>query len=830
MTKLTTVQAAHTYGVLDPLTQERRDTKFLQSALSGAENIIILPQGGYSDRGGTWDRAGARRQLEDIALSEGMCTLPNGGTAADLLNPDTEITTSAAAGARFVLFEVDLGAAKTVHFIDIGGVHAETSGADAALIAEWWDGAVWQPFGNALKLTIEAETRRFASGAPGHSGHAAQMFRVCVDATGDAAGAITFTHAAFRAEGAALSLGLVRRFTPEQGKRHQLVFTDRNIDVFVAGVWQTAIPYPAGEDILHQVQMEPRFDSILAFHQEMAPQRIFRMGSSTEWSCSNILFENVPLVDFGGVYTNGVTEVQEVSAYDLIDGGSFDLTLEGNTTTSITVSDDGPANALLIKAALEDLPGVAPGLTVTNLTTGGSNPERYKIQFTGEGNANRDWLQMGASPLDNKAYFRVKTVTKGRPAGEPIMSEERGWPAVGRIVQQRLVMTGFKSRPNHFMASVTGEPFNIDTELDASRAALVYEIEAGEANVMRDIVNGRTLLFFGSEKIAYLKNLVLSATEVPEFGFSDAPGIAPGLPTTSSDNGIFYVQEGGDTLRLLSYTELEQNFVGENASVLSAHLIKQPTDLARRRAYGKVDADMMLMPMEDGTLTSLTVMRTQEVSGFAPWETDGKFLSVMSDTDRSIWMLCQRTSAGQDSIRLEEHDPVLFLDEAEQIVLGAPTNSLSGLDRYSGRSIWIQEGDNLHGPFEVTAGEATLQDPVAGTIIVGTWRPPVADDMDVMLETETGRREARLKRVSRLVVSLYETTSLAIAVNDAPAFNVPLRSNADTIMDEGPLARPVTARIEVEGMHGFSRHGRSRITQLFPGRLTVRSVQKDIAG
>jgi len=822
MARFTQVQAAFTYGVLDPHIRERRDTKFVAGSLSDGNNIILLPQGGFTTRGGTTDFGRARRKLTAIAINTTILSLPNGGSETDLL-AGTAITTGSVSTTRYVLFQCDFVGATLVHMIDIKGVSIATTAADNALLAEYWDGAAWQAFGSPIKITLGSHSRRFASGAPGHAGISATKFRVCVDAT-TAAGAVTFKGIALYAESATRSDGIVRRYAPEQGMPHQYVVTEGNIDIFENGAWRAAVAFPASEALLRTIKFEAKYDSILAFEQDLRSQQVFRLGSSTEWSCDAIVWENMPRVDYGGVYVNGVNEVQEVRLFDIGNGDQFELICEGQSTTSITVDTTTPSNtAAAIKSALEALPNVGTGMTVVAV-----DAKTYTVTFTGDDNKNRDWLAMVGNSLSSSTGFvRVRTTTQGKTAGEDMISDLRGWPAVGRYAQQRLVMGGLKSRPNDVLASVTGDPFNLNTEIDVATRAFSYEIDSSENNSIRDIFVGRTLMFYGDQQLSFMKNAVLSADEAPQFGSSDAPGLKAETSPVSSDSAIFHIQDGGTTLRMVSYTELEQNFVAENASVLSANLIKDPVDMFRRRALGAVDSDLMIMVNSDGTITALTLMRTQEVSGFAPWSTDGAFRAGCADHDNVVWLLVERQVDGVTELRLERQDPDKLLDEAIEIVQ-ASSVTVSGLSRFNGRNVYAVANDSVYGPFLVGGGSITLPE-AATSVRVGTWIAPFATDPEVSLTEETRGRMARLKRVNRLELSVMDTTSIAIRANDGPVAALPLRNNNDTYFDEGPLARPFTGKVEAEGMHGFTDHGRVTVTQTYPGFMTMRSVTKSVA-
>jgi len=826
MAKLTTVQAAHTYGVLDPHVIERRDTKFLGASLSEAENIVLLPSGGWQDRGGSTDFGRVRRQLATVTIDGTILSLPNGGSESDLLTA-AGITVSGATGTRFVIFQLDFAVATKVHFFDLFRIGIETTPADGAIIMEYWTGSAWAGFGAPAKITLSPYTRRIASGAPGHAGVTATKFRLAIDAT-TAAGDVALGAIAALVETDVLSDGLIRRYAPETGVAHHLVLTANHCDIFEGETWRASAPLVAAAGVLRELKLEPKFDTIAIFHRTVQSQLMKMLDASTEWACDVIAYENMPRIDYGGVYANGVNCQQRVSMFNLAAGELFDLTVEGQTTLSIAVGATETITAGNIETALEALPNLGAGITVTH--PGGGFNDVFTIEFSGDGNENRDWPLITATALDADGYIRVAKIVTGKAAGEDMFSASRGWPSVGRYAQQRLILGGLPQNPNAFIASVTGDPFNLNTELDLATAAFSYEIDGSENTVLHDIVVSRTLLFIGDQQVAYLKNNTLSATERPQFGLSDAPGIKRSVSALSSDNALFYIQNGGKSLRSLSYSEVESNYLGDNASVLSAHLIVDPVDMARRRALGAVDSDLLMIVNADGTLTVLTMMRTQDVSGFAPWRTpSGGYISACVDHANKAWVLVTRTYNGVQQIRRERLDPEDLLDAAHETTVTASA-IVSGLDRFAGQSVWVASNAELFGPLPVSGGgQATLDHAITSPVRAGYWPQPFAVDVGVSLEAETGARQARLKRVNRLELSVMDTTSIAIQANDGPVFDLPLYSNAETITDKGPLERPFTGKVEAEGMHGFNRTGKARVTQAFPGRLTVRSVTKTVA-
>lgn len=826
MARVLTHKAAHTYGVLDPLMAERSDTKFVQGSLADARNITMLPQGGYTEHGGTTHVCVTRRKPAAVAITAVMITNANGGTKANLLDGDRAVTfvTSAVNANPFVLFTVDYGAPTNLSHIDILDFKAAVA-RDSSLKVQYLDGAVWVDFAPAVHLRATARNRRFAR-SPALGTLSLQQWRAVI-VGGAGPGAITIGEIKSYTETATLSDTVARRYNYSVDRYYTLVLTEGNCDIFRAGVWQAACGMESLSAMMREIKHLPSDDTILFCHQDMAPQAIVRQGSDAEWQWGRQAFENVPVVDLGGIYTNGVDEIQVIRLLGISDGNSFELSLEGETTTAITYAfNSGVTTAANIKSALEALPNVDPGLSVSAISS-----TQYSVTFSGGDNAGKNWAEMlGRALIDVAGTIIVRTSQKGRPAGEPIMSDSAGWPAVGRFAQQRLILAGFKARPKSWLMSVAGDVFNLDSTREGADAGRLYDLDDDDTNVIRDMHVGSAIQFFLDGSIWSLLKENLDAEKVPRTIKSDSPGVDRRIRPISLDNALFYIQRNGWTLRSMVYSEIEQNFLADNASVLSAFLIKQPVDSALRRSVRGNDADLLFLPMEDGTMTSVTLMRSQEVSGFAPHVTAGKYLSVSVDAAEDAWLICERQVAGLTRHCLEKMEPAKLLDAAIDVVLGAPTSTLTGLGKFEGQTVHvIGDGDYL-GAFLVTGGQISLGGAaLSQNARVGTWTPPFATDIAFRPQEEEGRPLARQKRNFAVELSLHDTTSVAIIANGGDAENIPLIDMDDEPMDMPLSQLPFTGRRRVEGLVGFSETAQLTITQLFPGRLIVRSVTKEIA-
>src|SRR5262245_2710260 len=122
------LQTAWAKGELDPLLYERTDLKHYYNSGKTCRNVEMLPQGGFTRRAGQRSPGRCRRRLEPILLTAGMLAAPNGGTVANLIDGTSAalVTSSPPGAGNFIVATVDLGAPKTVCFVDLIGFSAAT--------------------------------------------------------------------------------------------------------------------------------------------------------------------------------------------------------------------------------------------------------------------------------------------------------------------------------------------------------------------------------------------------------------------------------------------------------------------------------------------------------------------------------------------------------------------------------------------------------------------------------------------------------------------------------------------------------------------------------
>jgi len=579
------------------------------------------------------------------------------------------------------------------------------------------------------------------------------------------------------------------------------------------------VPLDVASDGVPLVKDEGGYDSVILYYPTMHTRRLQRQGEDGEWNIEKVSFSELPLVDYGGTYTNGIDEIQDIAIYGFSDGDGFALTLAGVATDSITYSTTAATTAANIKAALESLSIVDPGITV-----GATSSGRFRVTFTGGDNAAKDWNLMTATALNLDGYVSVLSVQSGKEAGEDMISDAAGWPGVGRLVQQRQVLGGLKSRRNTLLASVTGKPFNFDITLPGATAALSYDLQDAAHGIV-EIMDQQKLLIFSEGGMWFDANATLDATEAPAFKKTSSPGIDARCRPIALDSSVYFSQAGGRAIRQGTYSAVEESWAPENASVLAAALVPTPVDWTLLRSVTSTDADTIIFARDDGKAVAFTVMGAQEVSGFAPWVTDGAYRSFASDDDNRLWQLVERD--GDLWFELASLDGLL--DGAIDATSAAPTKTFSGFDAMNGKTVWAVADDLfVHGPLTVSDGAVTIGE-FADKLRVGTWRAPFALDVPFDARDETKAPMAAQRRVYAAELSVLKATSVAIAANDGALVALPLyQADAFTGFEVAPLDDPYTGVLVAEGMPGWTRNAHVKVSQLKPGKLTVRSVKKSV--
>ncbi|MFN4296972.1 MAG: hypothetical protein ACK4FB_09020 [Brevundimonas sp.] len=619
-----------------------------------------------------------------------------------------------------------------------------------------------------------------------------------------------------RRETAALSAHRRWSFDFDAGEqRYGLIVTDGNAEVFRRGERVASIPSPYGHEQVAEVRRAQTLDTLLAFHRDVPPFRFSRQGAHSEWDSRAVVFENVPIFDFDGTRAGGVNDEQQLEFRDYQAGDTFNLSLEGEVTTSIVYSTNMVTLAASVRAALENLTNVgAGGVTVTS-----PEDKKLKVVFVGK-NRSDDVGELAPATLNSdEGGIRVATLVQGKPGGEPVMSVTRGWPAAGAFFQQRLVMAGLRDRPQTVLASMAGLYFNLRTQGAETNKGIDVEIATDESTPIMALSPGRHLQVF--TKSAEFFNPPPFAPP-PEFVRTSRVGLEPATPILEMDGQSLFIAAGGGTVYITAYDDIQQGYSATPLSSLASHIVSDITAAGFRRHRNTAEPNLGLFIRADGGAAVMSAMLSQEVLGWVPWTTDGAFTEAGGERAGDLYVCVRREADGVETNRLERLDERHMLDAS---VRGdGPAEGATGLHHLEGRTVALYLDGGDAGDAVVTDGAVTFPFPCQRSWEVGLLFTPKGRLLPMVLEKDPRAGASMRARVGEIAFNLGPTAALKAGMTGKAMWTVPLKRRPGALLDHGPGEDAFEGWTRLFPVPGFQDDAQIDFAQPRPGPLEIREI------
>lgn len=809
-------QASFASGELGDLLAERKNLKYYRSGLKRAENLLATPQGPCSQRPYTRQIGRRRPLLTPISLAGATLAAPSGGTVGNALDGDTAtlLTTSAIIGGPHIVFTVVFPVATAVAAVDVN--RYRLSNGTGTIEVQYQSGPDWVTYAGPRKLLAAYRSRRFC--APPAQPVSAWAWRIVVTglAVTDMA---SIGEIAFYAESTTYAAARLRSFAFSRDVAYDLVLTAGHGDVYAAtGGWLAgfALPHTAEEA---RGRWRQRLNTGLLFSGTRVPWRIFRENDDREWECGAVPLKKIPRYDFGDVeYGNAVAAVWQLAFINAAGATLFTITVDGEETGTINPSVGSISTN--IKNAIEALEGIEPGITVSGAVFGGFGAAT--ITFNGEGNEGP--VTINSTRVLNVADAAVSwsRITRGEFGGEDIFSDARGWPRCGIFYQQRLMMAGAPGVPNAIVASETGDFYQLNTALVPATAPFVAPVDTDEDEAIEEFIAARSLMMLTSRGEYWISNSAISKDQPLNPIRASSNGCARGVPVVENEGAAVFADRSASVLCEFRYNEVDQTFVAARLSLLASHLVRDVVDLAMKRSDGNSDANILAYVQADGQMRFVTLLREQDVTAFARVTTDGLFRAVSVNGANRMTVLTERPVNGVMVPFVERFEQGLLLDQAVSLVRPVASATVTGLSDHEGAQVWAIAGDDVFGPFTVAGGSITLPRAV-GDVTVGRWTPFLAETLPP--SREIGPEIVTASRIGyhTVRVSLSDTTSVALGANGSDIEEVPLLDYGAP-MDVPELQAGFTGLRERDGIAGDDAQPTMTVTQLRPGRITLRAI------
>lgn len=526
-------------------------------------------------------------------------------------------------------------------------------------------------------------------------------------------------------------------------------------------------------------------DTLIVVHPDINPVRIVRGATDADWTASALTFDSIPKYAFSFSVSNPA-------------GTLTPSAVSGKVT--LTASTGTPFSAASVGQYINAVP-----------------QGRAKIvQFTSS---------TVVQAITEFPFFNSSAIATGNweleTGYEDVWSNTRGWPRSVTFHEGRLYFGGSRSRPSTVWGSKVGLFFDFDATEGLDDDAVEATLDTNTFNAIVDITSGRDLQLFTTGGEFYCPQEGLEPITPSNFFLKAVTrnGAKPGIRVQQLESGTLFIQRQGKSLNEFAFTDTQLTYITSKISLLSGHLLRNPTSMALRRSVATDENDLLFVCNgQDGSLAAYSLLRSQNVIAPSRFTTHGEFIDVGVDIT-TIYTVVKRTVDGGTVYYVERFDDTLQTDSA---VTGT-TGSSASVPHLEGEVVDIILDGAVQATQEVTTGVVNFSRAATTSYQVGLDYTVKAVTMPAELRLQVGTRLAFKKRIVEVNAIVKDTQHLKIN-----GTLVPFRTfDSPPILDE---AVPEFTGIKtLHGILGYTTEGKITIEQDIPLKMTLLGLEYKIA-
>ncbi|MCA1831231.1 MAG: hypothetical protein LC750_00525 [Actinobacteria bacterium] len=486
---------------------------------------------------------------------------------------------------------------------------------------------------------------------------------------------------------------------------------------------------------------------------------------------------------------------------------------DGDTATGTVIEDLPPTQRLTVGTYV----GFAVGHVVTGDTSGAQGvitaiPDGTHIDVVITSRLIKFEAEDLIGPDQVVAVSAVADISAAAVTDwdEQLIGPVYGYPSCVALHRNRLLFAGHPMVPNGLMASRLGNLYSFDVG-DGTDADGIFEtIGDGGASAIVQLFSAEQLLIGTDKGLYYVPEGQANPfrpTSIAFFPFASPWPITATAKACAFDNGVLWVS-GSLVIIARPTGNLTQSWDAEEVSLLSPHLIDNPTRMAVVSNFNDGPERYALLVNTDGTIVPLQLVQAQRIRNASPWEFDGVVLAVAS-IDGQIVMTSRRTVTTARNF-LEIFDQNLTLDLAQEF------DDLDDLVAdYGSATVNVVVGDYSLGTYPLA-----IENPPAGPYTVGFYYDTRTEILPPALEDDEGPIAGDMSRIVESHVTVLSSARFAQNGLELAAYQM-----ADDVSAAPPRK---------DGAQRFQHMGWSvdptiYITQPDPLPLTVLAVRTTVA-
>jgi hypothetical protein len=525
-------------------------------------------------------------------------------------------------------------------------------------------------------------------------------------------------------------------------------------------------------------------DTLIVVHPDLQPIKIVRGGTDATWTASTITFDSIPKYAFTQTFTNPAATLTPSAV-----SGNITLTAGSSVFSSTHVNQYINANP-------------QGRVRITKYISGTSVEAIVEFPFFNTtAIASGDWeLETGY---------------------EDVWSSGKGWPRSVSFHEGRLYFGGSKSRPSTIWGSKVALFFDFKPSEFLDDDAVEATLDTNQLNIIVDIISGRDLQVFTTGGEFYVPQQGTDPITPLTFTFKQVSrnGTKVGTRVESLESGSLFIQKQGKALNEFLFSDTQLTYISQRISLLSGHLLKNPSRISLRRATSTDEGDLLLLiNATDGSMAAYSVLRSQQIVAPSEFITDGEFLDVSVDVTE-IYTVVKRVFNGTTRYFVELFSNDRFTDCA---FIGGVASTATSLP-HVGKSLNVicdgvpQGNETVSG-----AGSVTFDRASTTSYEVGLPMTVYLKTMPVEVKLQSGTRVGFKKRIVEVNVIVNQSQHLNI--NNQP---VPFQNLDNPLLDIA--ITPFTGIKRLNGIRGYSREAVIEVTQTLPLKMTLLGLEYKVA-
>ena len=409
----------------------------------------------------------------------------------------------------------------------------------------------------------------------------------------------------------------------------------------------------------------------------------------------------------------------------------------------------------------------------------------------------------------------------------PGISGSDNRPSCVSFFEQRLVFANTNNNPQTLFFSKSGDYENMTTGTDADDA-MIYTIASNQVNAIQFLKAQRTLIVgtTGGEFTVSADGTDAAITPTNIAIKRQSSYGSANVDAQPAGNATLFLQRAKRKIRELAYNFDVDGYQAADMTILNDTVT---TSGINEMAYQQSPDSILWCVRDDGVFSGLTYQRAEQVTAWHRHKLGGTFGSGTTATgygvvesvasisgslnEDELWVIVKRTinSATKRYVEcfsdfdFDETDSTNFRFLDSHLTYdGSATTTLSGLSHLEGQSVSILADGSAHTNKTVSSGAITLDRSVTKAV-VGLSYDSVLQTMRIEGGAAEGTSQGKTKRISKVVLRLFETVGVKVGPSLTNLETIPFRTTSS------PMGTPVSTFLagdkEIEFNDDFNSDG-----------------------